>query len=135
MNKVLVDANVLSGYFGRNSSLRDSVESELAEELLEMNALAVSGHVYQEVLYGIRKGQSGMYQKIKRELDACVAVPTRKEYELAVEVSRKCTTNGIQMSIADLMDCALSASRGWKILTSDKDHHRAGVFDDRIRFL
>ena len=88
--------------------------------------LKVSGHVYQEILYGIRKAQAGTYRKIKTELSGLVAVPSREEYETAVELSRKVTTAGVQMSIADLMTCALSVSRGWSILTHDGDFLDAG---------
>ena len=135
MNKILVDTDVLSAYFGRNKHL-NSRYSEAVEELFaEKDALAISGHVFQEILYGIKTGQVGTYRKIKGKLSGLFIAPSKKEFELAVKISRKCTTNGIQLSIADLINCALSVSRGWSILAIDGDYVKAKQHESRIKLL
>lgn len=132
-NFVLVDTDVLSGYFGRNRSLKNAPEVLHLDLLLAMDAVRVTGHVFQEVLNGIGKAQAGTYRKIKNRLKKCVFVPSRDDYDLAVEISRKSTAHGCVLSIADLMNCSISASKGWKLLAFDGDYDEANCFDSRIK--
>lgn len=133
--KVIVDADVISGYFGRRSLAHGVERIQHLDDLFALDAVKVIGHVYQEVLNGIGKGKAGTYRKLQKQLKDRVFVPTRKDYELAVELSRKCTESGRVLSIADLMNCAVSISKGWQILTCDADHNGAAMIDSRIKLL
>ncbi|MBN2783788.1 MAG: PIN domain-containing protein [Pontiellaceae bacterium] len=130
--RVLIDTDVLSFYFGRNKRTPVRGIEDILQDLFRENAVALSGHVYQEILYGIRSGQVGTYRKIRNALKPLFVAPTLKEFELAVEISRNCTTNGIQLSIADLMNCAISVLRGWPILTVDGDYEQAKKLNPKI---
>ena len=132
---VLVDTDVLSGYFGRNRSIQDEPEVLHLDLLLAMDAVRVTGHVFQEVLNGIGRAQVGTHRKIKNRLKECVFVPSREDYDLAVEFSRKCTALGKTLSITDLMNCAVAASKGWKILSLDGDYKAGTDCDSRVRLL
>ncbi|MBN2684394.1 MAG: PIN domain-containing protein [Pontiellaceae bacterium] len=132
---VLIDTDVLSGYFGRNRSTQDTVEAQFVEYLFILGEARVNGHVYQEILNGISKGQAGTYRKIRNRLRSIVHVPTGEEYETAVELSQKCTACGKVLSIADLMNCAVSISRGWEVLAFDGDHTGAAAVDSRVKLL
>ena len=134
MRKILIDSDVLSAYFGRNKRLSNEYDTDV-EVLLSTKDGTVSGHVFQEILYGIRSGQVGKYLRIKNQLSDLFVTPSRKEFELAVDISRKCTTNGIQLSITDLMNCAISVSRGWPILSIDGDYKKAKKYEERIKLL
>jgi len=132
---VLVDADVLSGYFRRNKSLADRPEVKHLDLLLAMDAVRVTGHVYQEVLNGITEGQAGTSRKIQNKLKNIVLVPDRHDYENAVELSRKCTWGGKTVSIADLMNGAVSIARKWKILAIDGDYDEIEEVDRRLERL
>ncbi|MFA5689000.1 MAG: PIN domain-containing protein [Kiritimatiellales bacterium] len=132
MSKALVDTDFLSEYFGRSHNLYSKKALEYLDFLFGTESVAVCGHVYQEILYGIRAGHVGRFLKIRNKLSPYVIIPTRKEYDLAIEISRKLTTSGIQMSIADIMNCSISISKGWTILAVDKDYENAEKVEKRI---
>ena len=135
MSKVIVDTDILSEYFGRSNDFDSEKAVEYLDFLFGVQSVAVSGHVYQEILYGIKTGHVGRFLKIKRKLSECVFIPSRKEYDIAIEVSRKCTTHGVQLSIADLMNCAISISKGWTIFSLDKDYVGAKRCDSRVKLV
>ena len=129
---VLVDADVISGYFGRNRSLKDRPEMSFLEDLFALGLVRVTGHVFQEVLNGFEKGQVGTYRKMRNRLKNKIIAPTVAEYELSIDICRNCS--GFVLSITDLINCGVSVSRGYKILAFDKDYEGVRMCDRRVKF-
>jgi hypothetical protein len=102
---------------------------------LAAGEIRITGHVYQEILNGIGKGFAGRYRKIRNHLKDYVIVPTREDYENAIELGRKCTWEGKTLSITDLMNCSISVSKGWAILSLDKDYIGAKKCDSRVKLV
>lgn len=123
---VLVDTCVWSLALRRS---RKHVNIEEARTLDLLKGLVLDGRarmlglVRQELLSGIQhKEQFNNILTVTRTFaDTPVEVA---EYELAAMAFNTCRTAGIAGNPVDLLLCAVAQSRGWAVLSTDKDFPR-----------
>lgn len=120
--KLLVDTSVWSLALRRQKAAPLSAEEErlkkLLPEALNDGRVVMIGPIRQELLSGIR--DQAQFDKLKSHLEAFrdEALET-SDYEEAARMSNVCRSNGLECGPLDILVCAVSARRGWQVLTSD----------------
>ncbi len=131
----LVDTTVWSLALHRKtddlSAAEKSIVAELAELVKEGRARII-GLVRQELLSGIKT--PAQYEKLRATLqsfpDEAIDTP---DYEAAAKASNDCRAEGIVVSVVDVLICAIAATRGWSIFTTDPDFENyAGVLPVKL---
>jgi hypothetical protein len=125
---VIVDTPVWSLALRRRAV--DLSERELRltlglDELVREGRVQLLGSVRQEVLSGIR--EDGQFQRIRKHLRFFEDVTlTAEDYEEAAGMSNRCKGSGVASSPADMLICAVSGRRRWRIFSTDQDFVRYG---------
>ena len=123
---VLVDTSVWSlalRRVERNLSASEAaVVSELAA-LIDEGGTKIIGLVRQELLSGIKS--SKQFESLR---DILAAFPDEladsQDYERAALFSNKCRSQGVSVSVSDMLICSIAQSRGWSIFSTDSDFRR-----------
>ena len=123
---VLVDTTVWSLALrraSRNLSVTErAVVAELAA-LIEEGGAKIIGLVRQELLSGIKSNEQ--FAKLRRILAAFPDEPSASEdYERAALFGNKCRSEGVAVSVSDMLICSIAESRGWPIFSTDPDFKR-----------
>lgn len=123
---VLVDTSVWSLALRRASrdlnSSEKAIVAELAELIKEARARII-GLIRQELLSGLKNPDQ--FKKVREILRAFPDEPVdTADYEAAALAGNECRSRGVSVSLADLLICAIAASRGWSIYSADADFKR-----------
>ena len=123
---VLVDTSVWSLALRRAernlSASETAVVSELAA-LIDEGGAKIIGLVRQELLSGIKN--SKQFESLREILAAFPDEPAdSKDYERAALFSNKCRSQGVSVSVSDMLICSIAESRGWPIFSTDSDFKR-----------
>jgi predicted nucleic acid-binding protein len=132
---VLVDTSVWSLALRRNRSDLAAAEHKLTDELTELikeGRAKIIGPIRQELLSGIKT--QGQFEKL---LEILAAFPDesieKADYEAAARLGNLCRSKGVAVSPVDMLICAVAASRGWSVFTTDSDFQQyARVLDVQI---
>jgi len=123
---VLVDTSVWSLALRRPTRNLNLTEKTIVAELAELineGRARIIGLIRQELLSGIRNaGQFTKLEEILRSF-ADEAVETA-DYEAAAEISNKCRSKGLAVSVVDMLICAVAERRGWTVFSTDPDFVR-----------
>lgn len=120
---VLVDTSVWSLALRRKNESLSANEKLLVTELAELireGRPRIIGLVRQELLSGIKTAEQ--YEKLRLYLRAFrdEAIDT-VDYEDAARASNRCRARGVDVSIVDILLCAVGMKREWAIFTTDPD--------------
>ena len=123
---VLVDTSVWSLALRRAarnlSGTEKAVVAELAA-LIDEGGARIIGLVRQELLSGIKSSEQ--FAKLRQILAAFPDEPaTSEDYERAALLSNKCRSEGVAVSVSDMLICSIAESRGWPIFSTDPDFKR-----------
>ncbi|MGH9575502.1 MAG: PIN domain-containing protein [Candidatus Acidiferrales bacterium] len=120
---ILVDSSIWSLALRRRSVDLNPTERALVVELTQLiseGRARIIGLVRQEVLSGIKTAVQ--FEKVREALEPFRDEPTEtSDYESAARAGNACRSKGIAVSTADMLICAVGASRGWSIFTTDPD--------------
>lgn len=117
--RVLVDTSVWSLALRRRPPLETPEAREL-RVLIDQGRVAIIGPIRQELLSGIRTGDS--FERLREHLRAFPdETLTVEDYERAAQHFNTCRARGIQGSNTDLLICAVAERRQLPILTTDDD--------------
>jgi len=120
---VLVDTSIWSLALRRHPSHLSTSERLLTNslrELIQEGRVQLLGAVRQEILTGIREHTK--FRKIRSELrDFEDVALTFEDYENAASMSNLCRQSGIAATPIDMLICAVSQLRGWRVFTADRD--------------
>ena len=120
--KVLVDTSVWSLALRRKARLHAPPVQEL-RALVEQGRVAMIGPIRQELLSGIRTGDS--FARLRDHLRPFADEPLETaDFERAAEHFNVCRSRGIQGSNTDFLICAVAERRKLPILTTDGDFIR-----------
>jgi predicted nucleic acid-binding protein len=120
---VLVDTTIWSFALRRKSQDLGLTEKASVTELAELikeGRSRIIGLIRQELLSGIKTSEQ--YENLRRILRAFPdeAIETG-DYEAAAKASNNCRSQGIAVSVSDMLICVVAMSRKWSIFTSDPD--------------
>lgn len=120
---VLVDTSVWSLALRRKPGNLNPQEREAVGELRRLvqdGRARMIGLIRQELLSGIRNVEQ--FEALRSELRAFPdeALLT-DDYEAAARAHNACRARGVAVSTADVLICAVSMRRSWKIFTTDPD--------------
>ena len=120
---VLVDTSVWSLALRKKAQdLNPAEKATVAEltELIKEGRARIIGLVRQELLSGIKT--SGQYERLRGILRSFPDEPVdTPDYETAAKTSNECRTNGVAVSVSDILICAIALARGWSIFATDPD--------------
>ncbi len=123
---VLVDTSVWSLALRRAARDLNSSEKAVVAELAELineGRAKIIGLVRQELLSGIKNPDQ--FKKLREALRAFRDEPVdTPDYEAAALAGNECRSRGVSVSLADFLICAIAASRGWSIYSTDADFKR-----------
>lgn len=92
-------------------------------DLVREGRARIIGLVRQEVLSGIKTHVQ--FEKLRRTLAAFPDEPTgTADHEAAAEGSNACLSQGIAVSVVDMLMCAAARRRGMSIFTTDPDFEK-----------
>ena len=121
--RVIVDTSVWSFAFRRRAKSLSRPERALTlllRDLIVAGDPISPGVVRQELLTGIRDPST--FDALRNRLhDFDDLPPEIDDYERAAEFGNVCTRAGIAATTVDMLICAMAASRGLPILTTDDD--------------
>jgi predicted nucleic acid-binding protein len=104
------------------SASEKTIVAELAA-LIDEGGAKIVGLVRQELLSGIRSSEQ--FAKLREILTAFPDEPaTSKDYEVAALFSNKCRSQGVAVSVSDMLICSIAHSRGWPVFSTDPDFKR-----------
>ena len=120
---VLVDTSVWSLALRRKNESLGANEKLLVTELAELireGRARIIGLIRQELLSGIKTAEQ--YEKLRLNLRPFPdeAIDT-VDYEDAAKASNRCRARGVDVSIVDILLCAVGMKREWAIFTTDPD--------------
>jgi len=129
---VLVDTPVWSLALRRRAADLSGNERRLIAsfyDLVRESRVELLGAARQEILSGIR--EESQFHRIRNYLRAFEDVTlTIDDYEEAAQMSSRCRRSGIAWSATDMLICAVSGRRHWRIFSTDKDFvHYSRVLD------
>jgi hypothetical protein len=120
---VLIDTSVWSLALRRRPRDLSADETALVAELTELikeGRATIVGTIRQELLSGIKS--PAQFEKLRGTLQSFPDEPLHSaDYEAAADASNLCRSNGVAVSSADILICAVALSRGWSIFTTDPD--------------
>lgn len=125
--KVLVDTSVWSLSLRRRnagglSAPEQRLVSFLANAIVE-GRVAMIGPIRQELLSGIK--EHSQYETLRSHLRDFRDEPLESsDYEEAARLFNLCRGRGLQCGPVDMLVCAVSARRGWEILSNDQALNR-----------
>ncbi len=123
---VLVDTSVWSLALRRATRNLSASEKTIVAELaalIDEGGAKIIGLVRQELLSGIRSSEQ--FEKLREILGAFPDEPaTSKDFEVAALFSNKCRSQGVSVSVSDMLICSIANSRGWPVFSSDPDFKR-----------
>jgi predicted nucleic acid-binding protein len=125
---ILVDTSVWSLALRRTprnlSAPEKAIVAELAA-LIDEGGAKIIGLVRQELLSGVKS--SDQFGKLRETLAGFPDEPTDSEdYERAALIGNKCRSQGVSVSLPDMLICSVARSRGWSVFTTDSDFKRYG---------
>ncbi len=120
---VLIDTSVWSLALRRKNETLSTNERFLVAELSELireGRARMIGLVRQELLSGIKAAEQ--YEKLRLHLRSFPdeAIDT-SDYEEAAKAGNRCRAKGVEVSIVDILLCAVANKRLWTIFTTDAD--------------
>jgi len=119
--KVLVDTSVWSLAFRRRAP--DHLSVDVLRRLITAGRAALVGPIRQEILSGIRDGES--FARLRDRLSSFPDEPiVTADYEQAAEFFNTCRRRGLQGSNTDFLLCAVSHRLRMPLLTTDDDFPR-----------
>lgn len=125
---VLVDTSVWSLAIRRTARNLSAPEKAIVAELaalIDEGGAKIIGLIRQELLSGIKSSEQ--FEKLREILAAFPDEPTDSEdYERAALFGNKCRSQGVSVSLPDMLICSVARSRGWSIFTTDSDFKRYG---------
>lgn len=123
---VLVDTSVWSLALRRASRNLSVAEKTIVGELaglINEGRARIIGLVRQELLSGIKSSEQ--FEKL---LEILAAFPDESadsaDYERAALFGNKCRSQGVSVSVSDMLICSIAQSRGWPIFSTDPDFTR-----------
>jgi len=123
---VLVDTSAWSLALRRASGNLSVTERAVVAELaalIEEGGAKIIGLIRQELLSGIKSSEQ--FAKLREILAAFPDEPAASEdYERAALFSNRCRSEGVAVSVSDLLICSIAESRGWPIFSTDPDFKR-----------
>jgi predicted nucleic acid-binding protein len=123
---VLVDTSVWSLALRRATRNLSASEKTIVAELaalIDEGGAKIIGLVRQELLSGIRSSEQ--FEKLREILGAFPdETATSKDYEVAALFSNKCRSQGVSVSVSDMLICSIANSRGWPVFSTDPDFKR-----------
>jgi predicted nucleic acid-binding protein len=123
---VLVDTSVWSLAVRRATRNLSASEKTIVAELaalIDEGGAKIIGLVRQELLSGIRSSEQ--FEKLREILGAFPdETATSKDYEVAALFSNKCRSQGVSVSVSDMLICSIANSRGWPVFSTDPDFKR-----------
>jgi predicted nucleic acid-binding protein len=123
---VLVDTSVWSLALRQAPRILGSAEKAMVAELaglIDEGGAKLIGLVRQELLSGIKSSEQ--FEKLREILAAFPDEPADSEdYERAALFSNKCRSQGVSVSVSDILICSIAQSRGWSIFSTDPDFAR-----------
>jgi predicted nucleic acid-binding protein len=118
--KVLVDTSVWSVVLRRRLPLRDDAVTDELKRLIVNYRVVMIGPIRQELLSGIRTQEQ--YEALRDKLHAFPDLRLHSDdYELAAQLFNQCRSKGVQGSNSDFLICAVAASRGSSVFSTDRD--------------
>jgi predicted nucleic acid-binding protein len=125
---ILVDTSVWSlalRRIARNLSAPEkAIVAELAA-LIDEGGAKIIGLVRQELLSGIKSSEQ--FEKLREILSGFPdELIDSEDYERAALFGNKCRSQGVSVSLPDLVICSVARSRGWSVFTTDSDFKRYG---------
>jgi predicted nucleic acid-binding protein len=119
----LVDTSVWSLALRRKPQHLNSAEQTVVGELTQLikeGRARIIGVVRQELLSGIRS--TPQYEKLRTNLRAFPDETVQTaDHESAAKASNDCRSNGIIVSLVDVLICTIAISRGWSVFSTDPD--------------
>ena len=94
------------------------------DHLIAEGRVRLIGLIRQEVLSGVRL--ANQFEKLRSLLRPFPDEPLdESDYEAAAQVSNRCQSRGITVSVVDALICSVAMAREWTIFTTDTDfeHH------------
>jgi predicted nucleic acid-binding protein len=123
---VLVDTSVWSLALrraARNLSASEKIIVAELAALIDEGGARIIGLVRQELLSGIKSSEQ--FARLREILTAFRDEPVDSEdYERAALFSNKCRSEGVSVSVSDMLICSIVHSRGWPIFSTDPDFKR-----------
>jgi len=123
---VLVDTSVWSLALRRTSRNLSTAEKAIVAELaglIDEGRAKIIGLVRQELLSGIKNNEQ--FAKLRDILAAFPDEPAdSSDYEFAALFGNKCRSQGVSVSVSDMLICSIAQSRGWSIFSTDSDFKR-----------
>jgi predicted nucleic acid-binding protein len=123
---VLVDTSVWSLALrraARNLSASEKIIVAELAALIDEGGARIIGLVRQELLSGIKSSEQ--FARLREILTAFRDEPVDSEdYERAALFSNKCRSEGVSVSVSDMLICSIAHSRGWPIFSTDPDFKR-----------
>jgi predicted nucleic acid-binding protein len=125
---ILVDTSVWSLALRRTARNLSAPEKTIVAELgalIDEGGARIIGLVRQELLSGIKSSEQ--FEKLREILAAFPNELTDSEdYERAALFGNKCRSQGVSVSLPDMLICSIARSRGWPVFTTDSDFKRYG---------
>jgi len=123
---VLVDTSVWSLALRRaprNLSVAEKAIVHELTDLIDESSAKIIGLVRQELLSGVKSSEQ--FEKLREILAAFLDEPADSaDYERAALFSNKCRSQGVSVSVSDMLICSIAQSRGWSIFSTDPDFTR-----------
>ena len=123
---VLVDTSVWSLALRRTARHLNPIEqAQVAElaELIDEGRAKILGIVRQELLSGIKT--PSQFAKLQEVLRSFPDEPlSTADFESAASLGNQCRTNGLAVSVVDMLICSVAQSRNWAIFSADPDFKR-----------
>ena len=123
---VLVDTSVWSLALRRTSRNLNTTEKAIVAELaglIDEGRAKIIGLVRQELLSGIKSNEQ--FAKLRDILAAFPDEPAdSSDYEFAALLGNKCRSQGVFVSVSDMLICFIAQSRGWPVFSTDSDFKR-----------
>jgi len=131
----LVDTSVWSLSLRRQDADLNPTERWIVRELRELireGRVRLIGLIRQEVLSGVRTAEQ--FEKLRTYLRA---FPDEhigaSDHEAAAQMSNRCRTRGITVSVVDALICSVATARDWAIFTTDADfEHHAKILSVKL---
>jgi predicted nucleic acid-binding protein len=124
--KVLIDSTVWSLALRRRSADLAPVEFRRVLELRQLardDRVVMLGLIRQEILSGVKV--AAQFDRLKTELSLYADEPVSTEDHVAAAAYfNRCRAGGIAPTSIDMFIAAISARRGWPVMTADRDFER-----------
>ena len=127
---ILVDTSIWSLALRRKVADLSAPEKLLVREISELineGRARILAVVRQELLSGIKTTEQ--FEKLRITLRSFPDEPLdTADYEAAARASNLCRSNGVAVSVVDILICAVGTTRDWSIFTTDPAFRNYATF-------